>query len=167
MFFQERLRPDHDLSRFSSGQLALDGWLRDSALHAGRSGTGRTCLWLDGSGEVVAFFTLAPSIIRREGLPSPIGRGAPDVIPAILIAKLALDQHLHGQGLGGALLADALTTALDAVAKAGGRLVLVDAIDERAHRFYAHHGFHQVEGDTHRMVMNVSDAARSMGIALP
>jgi len=48
-----------------------------------------------------------------------------------LFARLALSRHLIGGGLGGQLLLDALETVAAAANLAGGRLVVVDAINER------------------------------------
>ncbi len=53
---------------------------------------------------------------------------------------------MTGKGLGGQLLLDALETVAAAANVGGGRLVVVDAIDERAHRFYAHYGFTPIAG---------------------
>lgn len=162
MLFSERLRADHDLSPFASGNDALDLWLREHALHADRTGTGRTYVWVDGTGRVVGYYTLAPHLVRRDETPPAAGRGAPEIIPAILLARLALDRSLHRQGLGAALLADALEIALEAIRKVGGRLIVVDAIDAAAASFYAHHGFVAVPGNPHRMVMKASRVARSL-----
>lgn len=167
MFFRERLRPDHDLSRFSSGNSSLDVWLKNHAIHADRSGTGRTYVWIDDAADVVAYFTLAPHLVRREELPSGVGRGAPDTVPSILVARLALDRALQGQGWGAVLLADAIEVALEAIRKAGGRLIVVDAIDSNASAFYLHHGFVSVPGTAHRLVMKASIAARSLGADWP
>lgn len=167
MFFRERLRPDHDLSGFTCGNETLDRWLRQSALGADRSGTGRTYLWVAEAGAVVAYFTLAPHLVRRSEVPPSVGRGAPDAIPAVLLARLALARALQAQRHGSMLLADALTVALDAIAMAGGRLIVVDAIDERAHAFYRHHRFVAVPGDDHRLVIKAADAAKSVGLPRP
>lgn len=54
------------------------------------------------------------------------------------MGRLAVDQAFKGQGLGGALLAD----ALDRAARSEIAFVLVaDAKDEAAAVFYRHHGF--------------------------
>lgn len=79
--------------------------------------------------------------------PPRLARGAPQQIPTILLAKLALDSTVHGQGLGADLLVHALDTVLAAARRAGGRVVLVDAIDESARAFYEHHDFQQPPGD--------------------
>jgi GNAT superfamily N-acetyltransferase len=142
----------------------LDTWLRESALTADRAGTARTFVWAEDDA-VIAYFSLAPHQVRRDTLPKRLGHGAPHAVPAILLARLALDSRLHGRGLGQQLLVDALSRAVAAVAAAGGRLLVVDAIDQRAASFYAHHGFRRLPGATVRLAMKASDAARSLGLA--
>lgn len=167
MFFAERLGPGHDLGRFRCGNATLDAWLADHALHAQRAGTARTYVWVDEAGEVVAYYALVPHTIERAQLPTKIGRGSPDVVPAVLLARLALAETLHGRGLGAELVADALGVALDAMARVGGRLVVVDAIDDAAAGFYVHLGFVPVPGDPHRLVMKASTAARALSLPWP
>ena len=57
------------------------------------------------------------------------------MIPSILLARLALDRRLHGEGLGAQLLVDGVGRATDAVRLAGGGLIVVDALHERAAGF--------------------------------
>ena len=90
-------------------------------------------------------------------LRAKLGHGAPHSIPAILLARLALDHRLHGQGLGASLLLDALTRATDAIQIAGGRLIVVDAINEPARRFYEHHGFHAAATRPARLFRNAAE----------
>jgi predicted N-acetyltransferase YhbS len=99
--------------------------------------------------------------------PKKIGRGAPRQIPAILLAKLALSEELHDQGLGAELLVRALRTILDAARVAGGKLVVVDAIDDAAASFYRHHDFVPLPERSDRLVMKLSTAARALDIAWP
>ena len=111
---------------------------------------------------MLGYFTLAPHIVRRAEVPGRIGRGSPDSIPAILLARLALTHTLHDHGQGGQLLVDALHRALDAVALAGGRLVVVDAIDHDATGFYEHYGFTRF-AERQRLYRKVTDIARDLG----
>lgn len=150
-----------------SGNALLDTWLRAHALRADHSGVGRTYVWVDDNGDVVAYFTLAPHLTRRAETPTAIARGAPDAIPSIILARLALHRSLHGTGLGGALLANALEIALEAIRTAGGRLIVVDAIDDTASSFYEHHGFLRVPGNPNRLVMRAGAAARSLTLPWP
>jgi ribosomal protein S18 acetylase RimI-like enzyme len=61
------------------------------------------------------------------------------MVPAVRMGRLAVDQAFKGQGLGGALLADALARC--ARAEIAAHALVVDAKDEGAAAFYRHHGF--------------------------
>ncbi len=163
----EHLAADHELDAFSSGVEVLDDWLRRSARHAEAANTGRSFVWVEtGSAVVVGYFTLAAHLLRRAEVPSSVGRGSPEAIPAILLGRLALDRSLHGQGLGGQLLLDALERAVDASMRVAGRLVVVDAIDDDAARFYAHYGFRACPGAC-RLVRKTSEVSRALGRCSP
>ena len=108
----EPLDEPHDLSGFRCGNTDLDSWLHDHAGTATGHGT-RTWVVLDEVDRVIGFFAIAPHTIDRGALAKKTGRGAPQQIPAILLAKLALAEDLHGQRLGSELLVVALETILD------------------------------------------------------
>lgn len=160
------LLADHDVSGFRSGNDELDEWLVQSARAAVGQGT-RTWIVVDDDGFVAGYFAVAPHLLGREDVPKSIGRGAPRVIPAVLLAKLALAEGLQGQGLGTELLRVALEKILEAARKVGGRLVVVDAIDGDAHRFYVHHDFQPVPNDDRRLVIKLSTVARALGAEWP
>jgi GNAT superfamily N-acetyltransferase len=124
-------------------------------------------LWLADDERIIGYYAVVPHSIRREDAPSSVGRGAPDMIPGFLLARLALSEELHGQHLGGDLLAEALTTILDAIRLAGGRVIVVDAIDDRARGFYEHFGFRSLPLNDDRLVMKASTAAASLSIDWP
>lgn len=161
-YLSERIGQRHDLSQFSCGEPVLDHWLANAARTADLSGTARTFVWCDDDGTIVAYFSLAPHEVRREILPRRIGHGAPGAVPAILLARLALHRTLHGQGLGEALLVDALERATAAVSAAGGRLIVVDALHADAARFYERYGFVRCPEVPLRLVRKASDVARSL-----
>jgi predicted N-acetyltransferase YhbS len=162
-FVSEKLLPTHGLDAFSSGVAALDAWLVRSGAHAQAMRTAQTFVWHAGDQVVVAYFSLAAHLVVRAELPQRVGRGSPDAIPSILLARLALDRSLHGQGLGGELLWDALARACAASEIAAARLIVVDSYDEGAARFYAHHGFVAVPGNPHRLVQKTSDIVAALG----
>lgn len=162
----ERLAPEHNVLPFASGNPELDTWLHDAAHTADRAGTARVYVWLDGE-DVVGYMAVVPHTIRREEVPSAVGRGAPDVIPGFLLARLALSQHLQGTGRGGELLAGALEVTLDAIRAGGGRVIVVDAIDDNARGFYEHFGFRAIPANHDRLVMKASTAAASLSLPWP
>lgn len=148
------LHGDHDLSAFDCGKPELDRWLRASALEATAKNTCRTFVWHD-EGTVVAYYGLAAHVIEREQLSRSQGHGSPQQIPAVLIARLALDKTLHGRGLGSVLLADCLVRIAATVENVGMRFVVVDAIDEQAAGYYRAHGFVDTPVP-HRLVRKMS-----------
>jgi predicted GNAT family N-acyltransferase len=158
-YVAEPLTPDHDLSGFDCGVPELDAWLVHAAVQAGAMGTARTFVWQD-HGRVVAYYALAGHQVVRESVPAKIGRGGPNVIPAVILGKLALDHSLHGQGLGADLLVDALERILAAVKIVAARVLVVDAIDDNAAHFYEKFGFQRTSADSRRLVRKISDIAR-------
>jgi len=63
------------------------------------------------------------------------------VIPGYLLAGLAVAESSQGTGNGGRLLVETLRTTLEAIRVGGGRVIVVDAIDDHAHNFHQHFGF--------------------------
>lgn len=163
----ERLSPEYSVQAFASGNDELDTWLHHAALTADRAGTARVFVWLDDFDEVIGYFAIVPHTIRREEVPSSVGRGAPDVIPGFLLARLALSERLHGAGRGGELLIGALEATLAAIRIGGGRVIVVDAIDDNARGFYEHFGFRAIPGNPERLVMKASTAAASLAVPWP
>jgi GNAT superfamily N-acetyltransferase len=161
-----RLTDRIDLTTFRSKQDSLDRWLIDSALNAERMGTARTRVWL-ALDRVVGYYSLSPHVVARTEIDRRVGRGSPDSIPAILLARLALDASRQGRGEGSILLVDALTVALEGMRRVGGRLVVVDAIDSKAAAVYAAHDFTSCPGRPDRLVLKASDAAASLGLPWP
>ncbi len=157
---------DHDLSGFGCGRPELDEWLRRHAVNARGQGT-RTYVLVDRDRRVIGYVAIAPHLLARDDAPSRLGRGAPEQIPAILLAKLALDESVQGQGLGAELLVRALEVVVLAARRAGGRVVVVDAIDDEARTFYEHHDFVPLPGESRRLMMKLSTAAKALGMPWP
>lgn len=67
-----------------------------------------------------------------------------------------------GQGLGTQLLLGALERIVAAADRAGGRVIVVDAIDDAAHRSYSHHGVRAIE-HSNRLVMKLATATAILG----
>lgn len=61
-------------------------------------------------------------------------------IPLMILGRLAVDRREMGQGLGKALLKDAILRTLQAADIAGLKAIFVQAKDQDAQRFYAKHG---------------------------
>lgn len=165
-FRLEPLSDHHDLTGFTCGNPELDDWLRHHARTATGQGT-RTYVLLDDNDEVVGYFSVAPHTIEQDQLSKKSGRGSLQRIPAILLAKLALAEHLHHRHLGSEMLVVALDTIVEAARRAGGKFVVVDAIDDTAARFYVHHEFQPTPTNPHRFTRKLSTIARAIGKPWP
>ena len=137
----ERLGPQHDITTFTSGQDTLDGWIRRHGLAAQDMDSARTFV-LVGDDGVVGYFSLTMGSVRRADAPARLVRAMPAYpVGMVLVARLAVHRLHQGEGHGGLLFAEALRKAVAAGEAAAARLVVVDAIDDQAATFYAHHGF--------------------------
>ena len=105
------------------------------------------------SGRVVAFYALTTASAARVGLPGPLRRNAPDPVPLMLLAQLAVDLEFRGQGLGRALLRDALTRIAAVSSQIGFRAVATHPIDDEAEAFYARYGFTAVPDASPRLMV--------------
>ena len=160
-YVSESLASRHDLSAFHSGQPQLDAWLREHALGAAARRTARTFVWQASDDKVVGCYSIGAHLIVKDELPRSLAHGIPEQIPVVLLARLALDESVPGQKLGGVLLADALDRIVEATATIAARFVVVDAINANAFAFYEHYGFRAIPG-TQRLVQKVSDIAAAL-----
>ncbi len=163
----EPLAAGHDLDAFDCGHDALTDWLQQHARNTTGQGTRTYLLIEEASGADAGYYAVAPYLVERDSAPAGVSRGAPKRIPAILLAKLALRSDLHGQGLGAELLVYALTTIVTAARSAGGRLVVVDAVDNNAADFYRAHNFLPSPTDPCRLIMKLSTTARALDLSWP
>jgi predicted N-acetyltransferase YhbS len=147
------LRVEHKLEAFSSDRPQLDDWLKKRALAANEAGTARTFVVCRGPANVVGYISLCAGSVQHDGAPGSLRRNAPDPIPVIILARLAVSVDEQGSGLGKALLADAMKRAAKASAIIGARALVVHALDDKAARFYERHGFSKLRGETYFVAM--------------
>jgi len=158
----EKLARDHDVSAFECGKPSLDDWLRRFALTNQQSDSARTYV-LHRAGKVAAYYSLSAGAVRKEESPARIAKGlAQHPIGVILLARLAVDRSEHGNGLGKAMLVDALSRALLAADAIGARAILVHAIDEEAAAFYRKFGFEPSPLDPKQLMLLMKDLRASL-----
>ncbi|WIX85843.1 hypothetical protein [Amycolatopsis sp. DG1A-15b] len=140
--------------------------MRNEARRAEKAYTARTHVWTDDpdSVEVRAYFAFAPTAIARDELSSGQAGGQSSMVPGFLLGRLALDKSLQGQGFGADLLVDAIGKLVGAAEVSAGRLIVVDAIDEKAADFYRKYHFTPVKLTPNRLVMKMATARSAMGV---
>ncbi len=137
------------LDDFRNQHPSLVDYLRRFALrHSEKDLLARTYLAIEstaGAERLAGYFSLATASVERSAVGSieSLDRLPRFPIPAILLARLAVDERVQGQGLGRYLFEEALGLTL-LLARSGPvafRLLVTDAIDETAAKFYERFGF--------------------------
>jgi len=132
----EKLRPDHPIEGFDCGREELNRYLQRYAWVNQQAGAAQTYVGLAGDA-MVGYHTLTVGQVRREDAPERLTKGlARHPVPIMLLARLAVDRRWHGQGIGKALLKDAMQRTLQAADIAGIRAFAVHAKNEEAVSFY-------------------------------
>ena len=124
-----------------------------SILHQANSASRTFVIYKEGL--VVGYYALSSGSVERIEAPKPIARNMPETIPAMLLGRLAIDSSAQGQGLGAALLKDALLRILSVSKNVGVRTILVHAISEDAKRFYLGYGFQVSPIDAMTLVLSM------------
>ena len=138
----ELLTDHHDVESFDCGDESKNDFLRKYALQNSKGGLGRTYVAVEASDKtrVYGYYTISTSAVKFEYLPN--ARHLPRYpISAILIGKLATDKETQKQGLGTALLFNALKRTAAAAEEIGVFLVEIKAVNQRAKDFYLKFGF--------------------------
>ncbi len=131
---------DHALANFNCGELSLDEWLKKRAFRNHASGASR-CFVLCAGADVIAYYSLSAGAISHEAAPKAMRRNMPDPLPVLLLGRLAVDRRYHNQGIGQALLRDAMLRAVNVAGDAGLFAILVHALSDQARQFYLSRGF--------------------------
>jgi ribosomal protein S18 acetylase RimI-like enzyme len=84
------------------------------------------------------------------------------MISAALVGRLARDERVRGQGIGGLLLADAVRRILGAGRSVAVFAIVVDAKDDAAIAFYRGFGFTPFPLRPNRLFLLASTAAAAL-----
>lgn len=162
----EPLAEHHICDAFDCGRHeSLSGWLKRYALESQKAKSARTFI-VHRENAVIGYYSLCASSISRNEATKRAGKGQPArPIPAILLARLAIDKSEQGKGLGKALLKDALSRSLNAANEIGARVILVHAIDEEARNFYRKFGFETSPVNDLHLMLLMKDLEKSLSPA--
>ena len=140
---EEPVTKHHEREAFDCGDKSLNEFLRRHARRSHEKGGAKTFLAIDDTEgkTILGFYSLSPVSVAYQRVPDIVKRGlARYEVPAFRLARLAVDQSVQGEGLGGQLLLAAGRRCLYAAAQVGGVALLIDAKNERAAEWYASYG---------------------------
>jgi GNAT superfamily N-acetyltransferase len=144
----EPLGKHHDREGFHCGVESLDFYLKTQASQDMRRKANAVFVLVQKSSprQIAGYFTLCAYGLAPGTIPDAARKHLPryPMVSATLLGRLAVATIFQGRGLGSILLAKALEKAYFNAAQVGSSMVVVDAIDERAARFYTAHGFIQL-----------------------
>jgi GNAT superfamily N-acetyltransferase len=141
------LEAGHDRGQFDCGVEPLNVYLKQYALQNQKKGIVRNYVTCSGT-RVAGYYSLAYGSVAQAEVPPSLTKGIGKYpIPVMILARLAVDQRDQGQGLGKALLKDAILRTLQAADIAGLKAIFVQAKDQDAEQFYARQGFLPSPGD--------------------
>jgi GNAT superfamily N-acetyltransferase len=156
----EKLRRDHPVEEFDCGREELNRYLLRYAWQNQQAGAAQTYVVIVGE-VIVGYHTLAVGQVTLEDAPERMKKGlAKHPIPIMLLARLAIDRRWQGQGVGKALLRDAMQRTLQAADIAGIHVFGVHAKDEEARRFYEHFDFVPSPTDSMHLFVLLKDVRR-------
>jgi len=151
------LGPQHDRAAFTCGEPSLDTYLqRQVSQDIKRDLAACYVLAQQGSSTIVGYYTLSASSVELATLPAELTKkaGRYQLIPAVLLGRLAVATAYQRQGMSGLLLVAALRRTLRT--GVGVKLMIVDALNESAARFYEHYDFRRFADQPLRLYLSTA-----------
>lgn len=139
----------HDRAAFDCGEAALDDYLRTKAARHQAQRISRTFVLTHPAEptRILGYYSLSNCQIARESLSGQEAKALPrHPVPAVLLARLAVDKGQQGRRLGQWLLMDAIKRSALVGLQSGVYALVVEAKHEAARRFYARFGFAAIAG---------------------
>lgn len=149
------------LKSFDCGNEDLNIFIRNFAWPNDRNGIGKTYVLMN-KNTICGFFTLSSAQIKRSTLIDEPSANLPRYpIPAIRLARLAVDKKYQKQGLGSLLLKEALIKIVNASNVVGIYLVVVEP-KLNAIGFYKKYGFKCLDEKTYYITLNAIKEAMNI-----
>ncbi|MGH7285502.1 MAG: GNAT family N-acetyltransferase [Polyangiaceae bacterium] len=159
----EPLGKVHDRARLACGVESLDVYLRTQASQDMRRKANAVFVLVAATEphSILGYFTLCAYALAHGPVPEEARKHLPKypLVSATLIGRLAVQKSHQGEGLGALLLVEALRKAHQNADVVGSSMVVVDALDESAARFYAAHGFIRLP-ESMRLVLPMQTIAK-------
>lgn len=150
----------HDREAFDCRSAPLNRYLREQAGQDMRRRVAACFVAVAEDGRIAGYYTLASASVLLADLPDGVSKKLPryPTVPTVRLGRLAVDHACQGQGLGGALLADALERAIRS--EVASWAMVVDAKDDAATAFYRHHGLIEFPSSPRKLFLPLTVAGK-------
>lgn len=150
----------HERQGFSCGEPSLDTYLHNQASQDIKRRAAVLYVLTGGEqgGEILGYYTLSACSVQLTGIAIETQKKLaryPDVAGA-LIGRLAVDKRHKGSGFGAALLRHALCRCLEQSQSLAMAVVVVDALNDNAQRFYERYGFINLSSSGNRLYLPIA-----------
>jgi GNAT superfamily N-acetyltransferase len=165
---EEPILKQHDRQSFDCGDPSMNAFLQRYARQSHESGAAKTFLAVHNADNktILGFYSLAPGALAYADTPETVRRGlARHDVPGFRLARIATALRWQGQGLGGQLLAAAARRSLRAAAEVGGVVLIIDAKNDRAARWYTSHGAVRLSNKPLTLIMSLVTFAADLKAA--
>ncbi len=140
---EEPIGRHHHRDSFDCGEEPLNEFLRRHARKSHEAGGAKTFLAIGDAGEekILGYYSLAPVSFEYARTPGIIKRGLTrHDVPGFRLARLGVAKDYQGRGFGTKLLLLAGKRCLAAAKEVGGVMMMIDAKNDRAAKWYADRG---------------------------
>ena len=154
----------HERASFCCGVGQIDNYLKLTAKKGVKADLVRIWVLVDPARKIVGFYGLNMHAVAAQDMPQTYAKKAMrhGTLPAAFIAMIGVDLNHQGKGLGGVLLADALSRIGRISAEIGTCAVLLDVIDDgdaetilRRKTYYESFGFQSLPDQPRRLFMPI------------
>lgn len=162
---EEPISRSHDRKNFDCGDEAMNEFLQRYARQSHDMGACKTFLAIDDADArtILGFYSLAPGGIAYADVPNLMRRGlAQHDVPGFRLVRIATHVRWQGCGLGGQLLAAAARRCVRAAAEVGGVILIIDAKNDRAARWYSSYGAVALSSRPLTLVMSLATFAAEL-----
>jgi ribosomal protein S18 acetylase RimI-like enzyme len=158
----------HDRPAFDCGIESLTNYLHRSARQQmeRRTSIAYVLVPLQTPSRIAGYYTLSNTSVLLKDLPQALAKKLPryPALPATLLGRLAVNTADQGQRLGERLLVDALARSAEVSAQIASIAVIVDALDDRAAKFYQRYGFQPFADSPRRLFFPMKDVKASFDV---
>ena len=162
----------HDRAAFSCGVPPIDNYLKLTAKKGSKADVVRIWVVVDTDNHIVGFYGINMHSVDVKEMPTAYSKKAMKhgLLPAALSAMIGVDQQQQGNGIGSALVADALNRIARASEEIGTCVIMLDVLDDgdvdaerRRKLYYESFGVIALPDQPLRLFMPIDTARASLG----
>jgi len=162
----------HDRAAFSCGVPQIDNYMKLTAKKGSKADVVRIWVVVDVKNNIIGFYGINMHAVDVKDMPEAYQKkaGKRGMLPAAFIAMIGVDKSQQGNGIGSALVADALSRIARVADEIGTCVIILDVYDDgdtdtvaRRKTYYEAFGFLPLPDQPLRLFMPVQTARELAG----